>query len=256
MQRLTIAIVLLQVLFCTIIPAQEVYISQEHDEEFIFLEPSRIEASFTIRESQNFLLSVPQPKVIPDLPQPKQLPQVKPPSYSFKVYAKSRDQISSINTLCESQKTWVVALDFNRYFRKTSPMVILRNNPSPEMVAAARRYLDLIEKHYGLKRFYGKGRYGAGIKTRSEHGAGWRTPSRKGGVTHVEGFDARDTSTFSKFRNTQELYAKILADSFGRVPGMIFIAPHTKRSPGANSQYGYERTFALKYTIPQLQKLQ
>lgn len=253
MQRLTISIVLLQVLFCTI-QAQEVYISREQSDKFIFLEPRIIEVLFTSRESSNFLLPTPKPNVVPSPPQLKQLP--KADTYTFKVYAKSRDQISNINALCESQKTWVVALDFNRYFRKTSPMVILRNNPSPEMVAAARRYLDLIEEHYGIKRFYGRGRYGAGIKTRSEHGAGWRTPSRKGGVTHVEGFDARDTSMFSKFRNTQELYAKILADSFGKVPGMIFIAPHTISSPGASSPYGHERTFALNYTIPQLQKLQ
>lgn len=87
---------------------------------------------------------------------------------------------------------------------------------------------------------------------------GWDTPIRRGdgiltaghsGVIHTEHyFIYNETPRLIILENASE-YADILINTLGRINGMSFILPHTKRDPGASSLDGYTERELAKYTI-------
>jgi hypothetical protein len=52
-----------------------------------------------------------------------------------------------------------------------------------------------------------------------------------------------------------EGYAKVLAETLGRIGGITFIAPHKTNDPGATRGSLNERDFAREYILPKLKEL-
>lgn len=144
-----------------------------------------------------------------------------------------------------------VSLDFNDTSNPDSPTahgvkIVIPDDASEEEMAAAEAYTALTVKWFASK---GVKVPNLGVSTTRENGRG--VP----GAFHTEPFFIGDQAAHEAVRADPDGYARILADTLGKIPGVTFIAPHKEKDGGAERGNVNERDFARSVLLPALSKI-
>lgn len=146
----------------------------------------------------------------------------------------------------------VVNLDTNwaESDQQTTPMVVIPDNATPAQRAAAEAYARGIADTY--KQQFGKS-LEPKVVTTSENGRG------RAHTIHTEPFSVNDSKAVKYFTSPEgrAAHARLLAETFGKVPGAHLSIPHDPDGPrkdrGAKGAYGDEVDLA-KQLIAELRQ--
>ena len=141
-----------------------------------------------------------------------------------------------------------VSLDFNAAASKDAKGVeiIIPNDASAIERAAAMDYVNQTKQFFSER---GVDVPVRGVRTAKENGRG--TPGR----FHTEPFFVGHAEARKVMESDPDGYAKVLANTLGRIPNVTFIPPHKTNDPGAASGNFNERDFAKNAIIPALERL-
>jgi hypothetical protein len=166
-----------------------------------------------------------------------------PSSNNFGFTSKTRDQMP--RSTADARQ---VSLDFNAAASKDAKGVeiIIPNDASAIERAAAMDYVNKTQQYFAER---GVNVPVRGVRTAKENGRG--TPGR----FHTEPFFVGHAEARKVMESDPDGYAKVLADTLGRIPNVTFIAPHKTNDPGASDGNFNERDFAKGSIIPALERL-
>ncbi len=151
-----------------------------------------------------------------------------------------------VPSMAERQKIFqsggvVVNLDTNwaKGDKQTTPMVVIPDGATAAQRQAAEAYAQQIAAVY-------KQQFGTSLEpkvlTRSENGRG------RGFTIHTEPYSVNDSKAVAFFNSPEgrSAHARILSETFGKVPGVHFSIPHdpAKGDRGAHGSGGNEVDFA------------
>lgn len=138
-----------------------------------------------------------------------------------------------------------VSLDYNDSGKAepTKPLIVYPDDATAEEIQAANQAATLAQA------FFKKHGHdvGDGI-TRSRH----ENKRGKVGVFHVELFNGHDKKALKIVEENPDEFAKILADSLGSLPDVLFHAPHGEADQGSDAAGESEVSFARRVIIPRL----
>ena len=152
----------------------------------------------------------------------------------------SRDQLSASERKSVKGKR-LVSLDFNGAEKKARGVeIIIPNDATPEERAAAEAYVQQVSEFFkanGLADYPIRG-----VRTTKENkGRGMS------GYFHTEPFFNSDPEAAQVIKDNLKAYSQVLAGTLGQIPGVRFIAPHTKKAQGAVLDDGTtERALGLR----------
>jgi len=142
-----------------------------------------------------------------------------------------------------------ISLDFNSFAGGKGVEIIIPDDASSEVIAAAKKYVagvkDFFDANgYGNYKIRDGGKYGSGIYTTSENKK--RRDSNLGGVSntiHTEPFFHQDAKAEKIVDENFESFAKLHLDAFGDLSARMIIPHGAKGNPvGASS-----KTFGNEY---------
>jgi hypothetical protein len=179
----------------------------------------------------------------PPAPAPTALIDLPPSPTGFGVTTKTRDELSA-----SSVGSRQVSLDFNDAENTAAKgiEIVIPDDATDEERAAAEDYVNETQRFFAK---HGVDVPVRGVKTRSENGRGTV------GRFHTEPFFVGDKESVAAMKKDPEGYAKVLAETLGRIGGITFIAPHKTNDPGATRGSLNERDFAREYILPKLKEL-
>ena len=185
-----------------------------------------------------------EPAYAEDMPPTSQIDYEQLPSAgNWGFTSKTRDQMP--RSTADARQ---VSLDFNAAASKDAKGVeiIIPNDASAIERAAAMDYVNKTQQYFAER---GVNVPVRGVRTAKENGRG--TPGR----FHTEPFFVGHSEARKVMESDPDGYAKVLADTLGRIPNVTFIAPHKTNDPGASDGKFNERDFAKGSIIPALERL-
>lgn len=163
----------------------------------------------------------------------------------------------------------IISTDFNDATFKgrqtgTGIEVVLPGNASSAQIASAKTYLKLLNQfmlNHGVKDNplrSGKNHPEATRQVKIP-GIWFKKNTRRPRMVYTEPFFAAHTAARKAIEKNPREYARIILESFGGLPGVVIIPPHTKVDPGATFTEGKkkvsEQAWSKKFIIPHLQAL-
>lgn len=111
------------------------------------------------------------------------------------------------------------------------PLIVIPDDASPEMRAAAQAYVDAMAQLHNEK--FGRDFRGQ-VKTRGQNGRG------RPNTIHTEAWSIDDIQMVDFLKSPEGIqeYRKILASTLGKIPGAVFSWPHGQKDPGAVNSRG------------------
>jgi hypothetical protein len=157
----------------------------------------------------------------------------------------------------------ILSTDFNDASNKSAKgiEIVLSANASSAQIAAAKTYVKLLNQfmlNEGVKDNPIRGGQGK-PKGKNIPGILFKPKARRPRMMYTEPFFASHPAARKAIEKNPREYARILLESFGGLPGLVIIPPHTKKDPGATFTEGKkkvsEQAWSKKFVIPYLLEL-